>query len=117
MGTITNFLIRWLVNTISLIAVVNIVSGVSLDNWQTTVVTALVIGLLNSFLKPVIVILTLPVNIMTLGLFTLIINGLMFSLAAFIVKGFHVGNFWNAFWAAFIFSIISFMINFFISIK
>ena len=72
------FFIRWIINSIALLLVVNMTSSVSVDNWSVLVVAALVLGLLNAFLKPLIVIITLPFNIMSLGLFTLVINGFLF---------------------------------------
>lgn len=104
-------LFKWLINTIALFIVVHVVSGVTAQRWQTLFVAALIIGLLNSFLRPIIIFMTLPVNVLTLGLFTLVINGFMFYLAAFIVKGFDVAGFGSAFVAALLFSIISFLLN------
>jgi len=106
-----DFVIKWAVNIIALFAVIHTVAGVSADNWQTVIVAALILGLLNVFLKPIIVVLTLPFNILTLGSFTLIINGFMLYLAAKFVKGFAVANFRSAFWAALLFSVISFLLN------
>jgi len=105
------FLIKWLVNTTALLAVVHLVSGISIDRWQTTFVASLVLGLLNTFIRPVLILLTLPVNVLTLGLFTLFINGFMFYLAAHLVKGFSVMSFGSAFLGAFVFSIIAFLLN------
>lgn len=104
-------LLKWLVNTLALFVVVNVVSGISVERWQTLLVGALVLGLLNAFLRPVLLLLTLPVNILTLGLFTLVLNGLIFYLAAWLVKGFNVTGFWSAFVAALVFSVISFLLN------
>jgi putative membrane protein len=98
-------------NALALFVVVNVVSGISVDRWQTLLVGALVLGLLNAFLRPILLILTLPVNIITLGLFTLVLNGLIFYLAAWLVEGFHVTGFWNSFVAALVFSIVSFLLN------
>ncbi|MEA5114922.1 MAG: phage holin family protein [Geobacteraceae bacterium] len=105
------FLLRWLINAISLLAVVHIVAGVSVDRLLTTIIAALVIGLLNAFIRPLLLVLTLPVNVLTLGLFTLVINGCLFYLAAWLVKGFHVTGFWTAFIGALVFSIISWLLN------
>ena len=105
------FLIKWLVNIIALLAVVNIIAGISVDSYESLIVAAFVIGLLNAFLRPVIIIFTLPFTILTLGLFTLFINGAMLYLASRLVAGLHVANFWSAFWAALLFSIISFLLN------
>ncbi len=107
-------LVKWVVNSTALLVVVHIVSGVTVANWTTVFVAALVLGLLNAFLRPFLIILTLPVTVLTLGLFTLVINAFLFYLAAHLVRGFHVAGFWQAFVAAFVFSIVSFLLNIFI---
>ena len=106
-----NFAIKWLVNIAALFVVIHVVAGVAADNWQAIVVAAFVLGLFNAFLRPFVIALTLPINVLSLGLFTLIINGFFFYLAAKFVNGFSVMSFWNAFWASIIFSIISFILN------
>jgi len=111
------FFIGWLINSTALLVVVHLVSGINLDRWQTTFVASLVLGLLNIFIRPVLIVLTLPVNILTLGLFTLFINGSMFYLAASLVQGFEVMNFGSAFFGAFVFSIITFLLNLLIGNK
>jgi putative membrane protein len=113
--TVQRFIIRWLVNSTALLVVAHVVSGVSLANWQTVFVAALVLGLLNAFLRPVLIVLTLPVTIFSLGLFTLVINAVLFYLAAHLVKGFQVAGFGQAFLAAFVYSMVSFLLNFLIS--
>lgn len=106
-----SFLVKWLINIAALFLVINIVAGVSADNWTTIAAAALVIGLLNAFLRPLMILLTLPLTILTFGLFTLIINAFVFYLAANFIKGFVVTSFWNAFWASIVFSILSFALN------
>ncbi|MCX5666210.1 MAG: phage holin family protein [Candidatus Omnitrophica bacterium] len=106
------FLIKWFINVIALLVVIHVIAGVSIDNMQTVFVAALILGLLNSFIRPFILILTLPITIFTFGFFTLIINGYMFYLATKFIKGFVVAGFWNAFWAALLFSIISSVLSF-----
>ena len=105
------FLLRWCINTIRLFAVVHIVSGITLSTWMTTIVAALVLGLLNAFLKPLLLLLTLPVNLVTLGLFTFVLNGFLFYIASFLVKGFVIADYWHAFLGALVFSIISLLIS------
>lgn len=107
------FFIRWAINSIALLLVVHMTSRVSVDSWTVLIAAALVLGLLNAFLKPLIVIITLPFNIMSLGLFTLVINGFLFYLASKLTQGFHVAGFWSAMWAALLFSIVSFFLNMF----
>ena len=111
------FLLKWLINIIALLAVIHMVAGVSVDNMETVFIAALILGLLNSFLRPFILILTLPITLVTFGFFTLIINGFLFYLAAKFVPGFKVAGFWNAFWAALLFSIISSLLSFLLTPK
>ncbi|MGA2669630.1 MAG: phage holin family protein [Ignavibacteria bacterium] len=106
-----SFLLKWLVYSIALLIVIHIFSGVRSESLMTTIVMALVLGLLNAFLKPIMSFLSLPIIIITLGLFTFIINALVFYLAGMFVHGFYVSGFWSAFWAALLFSIFTFLIN------
>jgi len=112
-----NFLIKWAVNIATLFVVIHIIAGVSIDSWETVIVAAFVIGLLNAFVKPVIILFTLPFTIFTLGFFMLIINAFIFYIASKFVKGFEVINFWSAFWAALLFSVISSILNFMLAPK
>lgn len=107
-------LVKWIINSTALLVVIHLVSGVTVDNWMTVFVAAVVLGLLNAFLRPVLILLTLPVTLLTLGLFTLFINAFLFYLAAHLVRGFHVAGYWQAFVAAFVFSIVSFLLNLFV---
>ena len=111
---VTQLIIKWIVNSTALLVVVHVVSGVTLDNWMTVFAAAVVLGLLNAFLRPVLIFLTLPVTVLTLGLFTLVINAFLFYLAAHLVRGFHVASFGQAFIAALVFSIVSFLLSLFI---
>jgi putative membrane protein len=99
------FLLRWLLNGIALLLVVNIVPGVRVAQWETLAVAAL--GLLNAFLRPILLLLTLPVTVLTLGLFALVVNGVIFYLASALVAGFTVTGFGSAFLGALAFSILS----------
>jgi putative membrane protein len=104
-------IVTWVLNSIALYVVMKLLPGVQIDNFRNLIVAALVIGLLNSFIRPVVLLLTLPVNILTLGLFTLVVNGVMFYLAAMLVDGFRVSSFVIAFLAALLFSIFSSVLN------
>lgn len=104
-------LLKWLINAVALFVVINVVPGIAVEKWQTLLAGALVIGLLNTFIRPLLLILTLPVNILTLGLFTLVINGVIFYLAAWLIEGFHVTGFLSSFVAALVFSIVSSLLN------
>lgn len=106
------FFVRWLIHGLALVVVVNIITGIRVDSWQTLAVTALILGLLNAFLRPLLLLVTLPINVLTLGFFTLFINAGLFSLASWLVNGFTVVGFWNAFFGALLFSITSGLLNF-----
>lgn len=105
-----NFIVKLLVRTIAISIAAYIVPGVVIDSFWIAVVTAVVFGLLNTILKPVLIILTIPINIMTLGLFTLVINTVIVLLTSNIVAGFNI----NSFGAAFMFSIVLWLVNWFL---
>ena len=107
----TRLLLKWVLNSFALFFVMRLIPGIQIDRFGDLLVGALVIGLLNAFLRPIVILLTLPVTVVTLGLFTLVINGFMFYLAAHLVAGFHVAGFTTALVAALLFSLISFVLN------
>jgi putative membrane protein len=107
----TRLLLTWMLNAFALFIVMKLVPGIQIDRFSDLLLATLVIGLLNAFLRPLVILLTLPVTILTLGLFTLVINGVMFYLAAHLVSGFHVTGFGAAFLAALLFSLFSFFLN------
>lgn len=102
-----NFLIRLLVSALAAMLTAYLLPGVKLDGFITALVLALVLAVLNLLVKPVLVILTLPVTVVTLGLFLLVINAIIILVAAELVSGFKVDGFW---WAL-IFSIVMTVIN------
>jgi len=104
------FIVKWFVNTVVLFLVIKITPGITVDHLSTLIAAALVFGLINAFLKPLVILLTLPFNVISLGILTLFINGLMFYLVSKIVKDFTIINFWAAFWGAFWFGIISWLL-------
>ncbi len=106
-----NFIIRAFVNAFILLLVVAVVPGIEVSRWEIVILAALILGWLNAFLKPILVILTLPLQIFSLGLFTLIINGFMILLVSKIIPGFMVVNFASAFWGALLYSILGFAAN------
>ena len=109
---IKNYVIRWLINAVGLLIVSKIMESIEIDGLITAVVAAAVIGIINIFLRPILIILTLPINILTLGLFTLVINGLIFYFVGSIVEGFHVTGYLAAFLGALILSVINVMASF-----
>jgi putative membrane protein len=110
-------LLRWLLNTLVLILTAYLVPGIYFATPWSALATSLVFGLVNAVIRPAMIILTLPINILTLGLFTLIINALMFWLTSTIVKGFEVADFSSAFWGALVYWIIITLINYFFGDK
>jgi Predicted membrane protein len=104
-------MLRLVINFLALLVVINVISGINSSGWVVLIVTAIVIGVLNAVIKPFLIILTLPINILTLGIFTLFINAFLFYLASVIVKGFYVEDFWSAFFGALVFSIVSVVLS------
>jgi len=101
------FLIHWLVIALALWVTAYILPGVNVDSYQALAIAAVVLGLVNALIRPVLTILTLPITILTLGLFYLVVNGLSFMLAARLVPGFQVDGFWWSVLGALLVSIIS----------
>ena len=104
-------LLKWLLSAASLLFVAYVYSGVQIKSYGAALMAAVVIGLFNAVLRPVLVVLTLPVTIVTLGLFLFVVNALMFWAAAGILDGFHVRGFWAAMWGAILYSGIGLMID------
>ncbi|MDD5341447.1 MAG: phage holin family protein [Patescibacteria group bacterium] len=104
-------LLRWLINALAILAIAYYVPGIGVSGFYAALIAALVLGIVNALLRPILIILTLPVNILTLGLFTLIINALLFWLTSTVVKGFVVADFKAAFIGALIMWIVSWLTN------
>ncbi len=115
----TRFVLRWLINAVALYAAVALLNGHGITpidtNWLSFIWLALIFGLLNAFLRPLITLLTCLFNILTLGLFTLVINTFLFWLTGIIGATFHIGflvdGFWPAFWGGLIVSIVSMVLT------
>jgi putative membrane protein len=107
-----NTILRWVINAVLLMLIPYVVPGVAIKNFWTALVAALVLAFVNALIKPVLILLTLPINLLTLGLFILVINALMFWLVSAVVKGFYISGFWPAFFAALAFSIFSLVLNY-----
>jgi putative membrane protein len=104
-------ILTWLINTVALMALPYLMHSVTVSNFTTALIAALVLALVNTLIRPVLVVLTLPVTFLSLGLFVLVINALLFWLVATLVDGFHVAGFWSAFLAAILYSIISWALS------
>ena len=105
------FLQRWAITTLSVLVAANVVKGIRYDNVGGLLVASLLLGILNAFLRPVMLLLALPLLILTLGLFTLIINAMLLSLVGSLVRPFHVDSFSAAFWGSLVISIVSLVVN------
>ena len=104
-------LLRWLVLSISVVIVASIFSSIEVVNFASAFLAAAVIGILNIFLRPLLFLLTLPVNIMTFGLFTFLINALMLKIASGLISGFSVQGFWSTVFGAAAISIVNSLLN------
>ena len=104
-------LLTWLINAIALIALPYVVSSITVDSFLTALLVAIVLGFVNAIIRPILVILTLPVTILTLGIFILVINGLLFWAVGSFWPGFHVNGFWAGVFGAIVYSIISWILS------
>ena len=104
-------LLTWLINALALLAIKYIMPSITVDSFVTALIVAVVLGLINTLVRPIFVILTLPVTILTLGLFIFVINGLLFWAAGSFIPGFHVEGFWAGVFGAIIYSIISWALS------
>lgn len=104
--------IRWAVNAVALLVTSELVHGIEADTVEAIVVAAALLGIVNAFIRPILLVLTLPLNILTLGLFTFVVNGLLLQLVASAVKGFTVAGFGPAVLGALVLSVVSSIINY-----
>jgi len=109
------FVIRVLVNAVAIWLATEVVPGIGASTTTTIVVAALVLGLVNAIVRPILLVLTLPLTLVTLGLFLFVLNALCLWLTSKVVPGFHVQGFWAAFWGALIVSALSWVVNGFVS--
>jgi putative membrane protein len=103
-------LIGWLLNAIALLAVAYLLPSIHVASFGAALVAAMVLGLVNTLIRPVLVILTLPVTLLSFGLFLLVINGLLFWLVGSWIEGFSVGGFWPGVFGAILYSLISWLL-------
>lgn len=107
--------VRWLVLTGAIIIAAYLVDGIQVSGFFSAFFAAAILGVLNAFFRPVVVILTLPINILSLGLFTFVINALMLKLASGVIPGFEVFGFWSAVFGSLLISIVSWILSSFIN--
>lgn len=104
-------LAAWTINALALLALPYVVPSVQVASFGTALLVALVLGLINTVLRPLLILLTLPVTLLTLGLFIFVINALLFQLAGHLVEGFNVGGFWSALLGSIGYSLISWALS------
>jgi len=101
----------WLIHTIALLGVAYLMSSVTIQSFGAALIAAALIGIANTVVRPILVLLTLPVTVLTLGLFLFVINGIIFLAIAHLVPGFQIAGIWSAIGAAIVYSIISFLLS------
>jgi putative membrane protein len=104
-------LARWALNAFALMLVPEIVNDLSVSSFTAALISALLIGLVNALIRPLLLLVTLPITILTFGIFALVINGLMFWLVSGLVAGFVVPDFATAFWGALVYSVLTWLVG------
>lgn len=102
-----NLLLRLIFNALGLLLIAELVKGIEVEGFYPAIIAAFVLGVLNIIIRPILLILTLPITILTLGLFALVVNGALFWFASSFIEGFKVDNFWYALLGSILMSIVS----------
>ena len=108
-------LLRWLILTAAIMVASYLIDGIEVSGFLSAFFTAAIVGLLNVFFRPILLILTLPINILTLGLFTFVINALILKMASGVISGFEVYGFWSAVFGALVISAVNWILSSFIN--
>lgn len=106
-----SLLIRWILNSVALISTAYLLSGITVTGFGAALMASLVLGIVNAIIRPFFILVTLPLNLLTLGLFTLVINGIMLKLAAVFVAGFYVRGIFTAIIGSLFLSIFSSLLS------
>jgi putative membrane protein len=104
-------ILLWILNAVALLAVAYMMPSIHVASFGSAMLAALLLGLVNAVLRPLLLLLTLPVTLLTLGLFIFVINGLMFWLAGSMIEGFAVGGFWPAVIGSLLYSVVSWALS------
>jgi putative membrane protein len=107
----TAFVIRWLVTTLAVLVAAHLIPGISYEGWGTLLGASLLLGIINAFVRPILLLLSLPWIIITMGLFIFVINALLLMLVSKIIPAFQVAGFWSAFFGAIVISIVSWLLS------
>jgi putative membrane protein len=106
-----HFVFRWAATTIAVMVASSVIRGIRYDTVAALIGASLLLGILNAFVRPILLILSVPLILVTLGFFILILNGLLLLVVPSVVVGFHVDSFWSAFWGAIVISIVSWILS------
>ena len=104
-------LLVWLINALALLALPYLMSSITVDSFATALIAALILGLVNTFIRPVLILLTLPATLLTLDLFIFVINGLLFWFVGSFIQGFVVAGFWWGVLGAIVYSLVSWLLS------
>jgi putative membrane protein len=108
-------LIRWLFLTVAILVAAYLIEGIEVRGFWSALFAAAILGVLNAFFRPILILLTLPINILTLGLFTFVINAILMMMVSGVVGGFVVHGFWSALLGSLVISVVSWLLNSFIN--
>jgi len=111
MTGIRRFVFRWAVTTIAVMVASSVIRGIRYDTVAALIGASLLLGILNAFVRPFLLIISVPLILLTLGLFILVLNGLLLLLVPHVVVGFHVDSFSSAFWGAIVISLVSWLLS------
>ncbi|OPY88265.1 MAG: Membrane protein of unknown function [Syntrophus sp. PtaU1.Bin208] len=109
------FLLKWLILTLSVLLAAYLLEGIKVSGFFSALMAAAMLGFLNVFFRPILLVLTLPVNLLSLGLFTFLINALILKMASGVIPGFEVQGFWTAVLGALLISVVNGLLNAFLS--
>jgi putative membrane protein len=104
-------LLLWILNAVALLAVTWLLPSIQVSGFGAALIAALVLGFINTLVRPVLALLTLPITVLTLGIFYLVLNGLLFWLASALLPGFHVEGFWSAVFGAVLYGVITWALS------
>lgn len=107
--------IRWLILTVAIMVTSYMLDGIRVSGFFSALLAAAILGVLNTLFRPVLIILTLPINILSLGLFTFVINAILLMMVSGVISGFMVKDFWSALWGSLLISLVSALLSFVIS--
>ena len=108
---IKQFVLRWAATTVAVMVASSVIGGIRYDTIAALLGASLLLGILNAFVRPFLLILSAPVILLTLGFFILVLNGLLLLVVPSVVVGFHVDSFWSAFWGAIVISFLSWLLS------